>query len=113
MARPATSTDVFSAIACAHRRAVLESLVDGEKSVSAIVRHLARPQSEVSKDLRVLSQVGLVRCRAEGRRRLYRIEVAHLRPVADWTAKFESLMHQRLDRIGRYLEELQEQGEST
>jgi CheY-like chemotaxis protein len=34
--------------------------------------------------LRVLSEVGLVRCRAEGRRRLYRLEPARLRPLHQW-----------------------------
>jgi hypothetical protein len=55
----------------------------------------------------VLREVGLVRCRAEGRRRLYRLEPARLRPLHDWMAKYEQAMNDRLDRMDDYLKELQ------
>jgi len=74
------------------------------------VNDLSMSQPQVSKHLRVLSQVGLVRCRAEGRRRLYRLEPAHLRPLHDWLAKYERAWNDRLDRMDDYLKELQEQG---
>ena len=67
-------------------------------------------QPQVSKHLRVLSEVGLVRCRAEGRRRLYRLESEHLRPLHEWVAKYEQALNDRLDRIDGYLKELQQQG---
>jgi len=69
------------------------------------------PQPQVSKHLRVLSEVGLVRCRAEGRRRLYRLEPARLRPLHQWLAKYEQAWNDRLDRVDDYLKELQRQGE--
>jgi DNA-binding transcriptional ArsR family regulator len=72
MARSSTTSDVFNAIAEAHRREVLDALIAGEKAVGEIVNDLSMSQPQVSKHLRVLSEVGLVRCRAEGRRRLYR-----------------------------------------
>ena len=68
-------------------------------------------QPQVSKHLRVLSEVGLVRCRADGRRRLYRLELARLRPLHDWLAKYEQAWNTRLDRMDDLLQELQEQGE--
>jgi hypothetical protein len=61
--------------------------------------------------LRVLSEVGLVSCRAEGRSRLYRLEPAHLRPLHDWLANYEQAWNERLDRMDDYLKELQQQGE--
>jgi DNA-binding transcriptional ArsR family regulator len=67
-------------------------------------------QPQVSKHLRVLSEVGLVSHRAEGRRRLYRLEPTRLRPLHDWVAKYEGAMNARLDRVGDYLQELQGQG---
>jgi len=70
-ARSATTSDVFNAIAEAHRRDILDALVTGEKAVGAIVNDLSISQPQVSKHLRVLSEVGLVKCRADGRRRLY------------------------------------------
>jgi len=111
VARASTTSDVFNAIAEAHRREILDALMAGEKAVGAIMNDLSMSQPQVSKDLRVLSEVGLVRCRAEGRRRLYRLEPAHLRPLHDWVAKFEQAMNDRLDRMDDYLKELQRQGE--
>ena len=107
MARSATTSDVFNAIAEAHRREILDALITGEKPVGAIVRGLSMSQPQVSKHLRVLSEVGLVTCRAEGRYRLYRLEPARLRPLQDWLAKYEQAWSDRLDRVGDYLKELQ------
>jgi DNA-binding transcriptional ArsR family regulator len=111
VARSSTTSDVFNAIAEARRREVLDALIKGEKAVGAIVDDLSMSQPQVSKHLRVLSQVGLVKCRAEGRRRLYRLEPARLRPLHDWVAKYEQAMNDRLDRMDDYLKELQRQGE--
>ncbi len=107
VARPSTATDVFNAVAGAHRREVLDALVDGEKAVGTIVRELSMPQPQVSKHLRVLSEAGLVRCRAEGRRRLYRLDPAHLRPLREWITKYERVMSARLDQMDDYLQTLQ------
>jgi len=111
VARSSTTSDVFNAIAEARRREVLDSLIKGEKAVGTIVDDLSMSQPQVSKHLRVLSQVGLVRCRAEGRRRLYRLEPARLRPLHRWLAKYEQAWNERLDRMDDYLKELQQQGE--
>jgi DNA-binding transcriptional ArsR family regulator len=111
MARSSTTSDVFNAIAEAHRREILDALMAGEKAVGAIVADLSMSQPQVSKHLRVLSEVGLVRCRADGRRRLYRLEPARLRPMHEWLAKYEQAWNDRLDRVDDYLKELQQQGE--
>ena len=86
-------------------------LIAREKAVGEMVNDLAMSQPQVSKHLRVLSAVGLVRCRAEGRRRLYRLEPARLQPLQEWLAKYEQAWNDRWDRLDDYLEELQQQGE--
>jgi DNA-binding transcriptional ArsR family regulator len=111
VARSPTTSDVFNAIAEAHRREILDVLIAGEKAVGAIVNDLAMTQPQVSKHLRVLSEVGLVSCRAQGRRRLYSLEPARLRPCHDWLAKYEQALNDRFDRMDDYLKELQRQGE--
>jgi DNA-binding transcriptional ArsR family regulator len=111
MARAATTSDVFNAIAETQRREILDALRDGEKPVGAIVDELSISQPQVSKHLRVLSEVGLVKCRAEGRRRLYRLEPARLRPMHEWLAKYERALDDRLDRIDEYLKELLQEGD--
>lgn len=110
MARSSTTSDVFNAIAEAHRREILDALIAGEKPVGAIVEDVSMSQPQVSKHLRVLSEVGLVRCRAEGRRRLYRLEPARLQPFHEWLAKYEQARNDRLDRLDDYIKEPQ-QGE--
>jgi DNA-binding transcriptional ArsR family regulator len=102
---------VFNAVADAHRRDILDVLMAGEKPVGAIVNELSMSQPQVSKHLRVLSQVGLVRCRAEGRLRLYRLDPVRLRPMHEWLARYEQMWNDRLDRIEDYLNDLQEGNE--
>ena len=111
VARSSTTSDVFNAVAEVRRREILDALMAGEKAVGTIVSDLSMSQPQVSKHLRVLSEVGLVRCRAEGRRRLYRLEPARLRPLHNWLAQYEQMWNERLDRVDDYLQELQQQGE--
>jgi DNA-binding transcriptional ArsR family regulator len=111
VARSSTTSDVFNAVAEARRREILDTLIGGEKAVGAIVNDLSMSQPQVSKHLRVLSEVGLVRSRAEGRCRLYSLEPERLRPFHEWLAKYEQAWNERLDRMGDYLKELQDQGE--
>src|ERR671935_2341518 len=113
VARSSTTLDVFNAIGEAHRRDILDTLIAGEKAVGTIVNDLSLSQPQVSKHLRVLSEVGLVRSRAEGRRRLYSLEPARLRPMHDWLAKYEQAWNERLDRMDDYLKELQQQESSS
>jgi DNA-binding transcriptional ArsR family regulator len=108
VARSSTTSDVFNAIAEANRREILDVLITGEKAVGEIVNDLPMSQPQVSKHLRVLSEVGLVSCRAEGRRRLYRLEPARLRPLHEWLAKYEQAWNDRMDRLDDYLKELQQ-----
>jgi DNA-binding transcriptional ArsR family regulator len=112
VARTSTTADVFNAIGETHRRDILDSLIAGEKAVGTIVSDLSMSQPQVSKHLRVLSEVGLVSCRADGRRRLYRLEPERLRPFHDWVAKYEQAWNERLDRMDAYLKDLQQEGES-
>jgi DNA-binding transcriptional ArsR family regulator len=111
MARSSTTSDVFNAIAETRRRDILDTLIAGEKAVGTIVTDLSMSQPQVSKHLRVLSEVGLVRCRADGRHRLYSLEPAHLQPMHAWLAKHERAWQERLDRMDDYLKELQAQGD--
>jgi DNA-binding transcriptional ArsR family regulator len=108
VARSSTTSDVFNAVAETHRREILDALIGGEKAVGTLVEDLSMSQPQVSKHLRVLSEVGLVSSRADGRRRLYSLEAASLRPFHEWLAKYEQALNARLDRMDDYLKELQE-----
>ncbi len=108
MARAATTADAFNAIAEARRRQILDALAEGERGVTELVGLLDLPQPLVSKHLRVLREVGLVEVREQGRERVYRLNAASLKPVADWVNNYQRLWNQRLDRLDAVLHELNE-----
>jgi DNA-binding transcriptional ArsR family regulator len=110
MARSAATADVFNAVAEGRRRQILDTLITGEKAVGTIVADLAMSQPQVSKHLRVLSEVGLVSSRADGRRRLYRLEAARLQPFHEWLGMYELALNERLDRMDDYLAQLRREG---
>ena len=99
MARAPTSSDAFNAVAEPRRREILSYLALGERSVGEIVDALECRQPSVSKHLRVLRQVGLVRVRRDGRRTVCRINADGLRPLYEWTATFERFWRNQLKRV--------------
>jgi DNA-binding transcriptional ArsR family regulator len=107
MARLATTTDVFNAIAEPQRREILSLLASGERSVNEVAEALNIRQPQASKHLRVLREVGLVGVREAGQQRLYRLHGAGLKPIHDWVLAFEQHWNERLDRLGEYLDELE------
>ncbi|NJL31236.1 MAG: winged helix-turn-helix transcriptional regulator [Phycisphaerales bacterium] len=107
MARAATTTDVFNAIAESVRRDILHLLARGERAVNDIVQALGLTQPQVSKHLRVLRKVGLVAVRGDGRQRYYRLNPTPLRDVAEWVENYRQFWEQSFDRLDEYLHELQ------
>jgi DNA-binding transcriptional ArsR family regulator len=107
MARAATTTDAFNAVAEPRRRQILDVLAGTELSVTDLVRRLGLPQPLVSKHLRVLRETGLVVGRGDGRQRLYRLNGAALKPIYDWVRAFEQLWSERFTRMDGVLAELQ------
>jgi DNA-binding transcriptional ArsR family regulator len=99
MARAATTSDPFNAVAEPRRREILEYLANDEREVGQIVLALRLEQPSVSKHLRVLREVGLVRVRRNGRHMLYKTNAAALRPLHEWTGFFEKLWTQQLNRV--------------
>jgi DNA-binding transcriptional ArsR family regulator len=99
MPRAASSSDVFNAIAEPQRRAILEFLAGDERPVGDIVDALELAQPSVSKHLRVLRDVGLVRARRDGRRVMYRTNATGLKPLHEWAATFERYWKTQLHRI--------------
>ena len=109
VARAATTTDAFNAIAEASRRDILVALAGGEAAVGEIVDRLRLSQPQVSKHLGVLRAVDLVLVRADGRHRWYRVNGPALQPIHDWVRTFERTWNARLDRLDDMLAELQSQ----
>ena len=99
MPRAATTSDAFNAIAEPRRRDILEFLAAGERSVNEVVTSLSLAQPSISKHLRVLLQVGLVDVRRDGRHLLYRTNADAIRPLHEWTGRFERYWRSQLGRI--------------
>ena len=106
MARAATTTDAFNAVAEPRRRQILDVLAGGERPVNDLVEQLDLAQPQVSKHLRVLREVGAVEVREDGRRRLYRLNGEALRPIHDWVKEYEQTWSQRFEQLDAVLEDL-------
>src|ERR1700760_3949228 len=109
MARAATTTDAFNAVAEPRRRQILDLLAQGERPVNDLVEVLGLAQPQVSKHLRVLREVDLVHVRDEGRQRLYRLNASPLRDIHDWLAKYQAMWTERFDAMDTILRELKEE----
>jgi DNA-binding transcriptional ArsR family regulator len=114
MARAATTTDAFNAVAEPRRRQILDLLSSDELPVNNLVALLGFAQPLVSKHLRVLREVGLVDVRDEGRQRMYRLNPGPLKPIHDWVKKYEQSWSERFDQMDVVLAELKgiENGDS-
>ena len=107
MARAATTSDAFNAVAEPRRRQILLYLAHDERQVGEIVTAIGLDQPSVSKHLGVLRSVNLVRVRRNGRHRLYRTNAAAIRPLHDWTETFERYWQHQLNRVKERAERVQ------
>jgi DNA-binding transcriptional ArsR family regulator len=115
MARAATTTDAFNAVAEPRRRQILDVLagkgLDGaqrssEWAVNDLVALIGLAQPHVSRHLRILREVGLVDVRTEGRQRMYRLNGRSLKPIHDWVKEYARTWEERFDALDEVLEEL-------
>src|SRR5262245_22292773 len=106
MARAATTSDAFNAIAEPQRREILILLRGGEWPVTDLARDLGMTQPQASKHLRVLREVGLVRVRGVGKQRLYGLDARGLRPIHEWVGGFERFWSESFDRLDEYVQDL-------
>ena len=109
MSRMPTTADAFNAVAEPRRREILDLLADRERPVNELVELTGLGQPQVSKHLRVLREVGAVRAREEGRRRLYRLDAEALRPIFDWVSRYQRLWEERFEALDDVLEELKKE----
>jgi DNA-binding transcriptional ArsR family regulator len=106
MARAATTTDAFNAVAEPRRRQILDLLAGGERPVNDLVASTGLAQPHVSRHLRVLREVGLVDVREQGRQRLYRLNGLPLKPIHDWLRNYEQAWNERFDALDDVLDDL-------
>jgi DNA-binding transcriptional ArsR family regulator len=112
MARAATTSDAFNAIAEPQRRRILTLLGDRELSAGDVADRLGMQQPAASKHLRVLREVGLVYVHRAGKQRMYGLDARGLRPIHEWTGGFEQFWNESFARLNDYVKEL-ERGEAA
>jgi DNA-binding transcriptional ArsR family regulator len=112
MARAATTSDAFNAIAEPNRRAILTLLRGNERPVGDVALSLGLNQPAASKHLKVLREVGLVYARRAGKQKLYGLDARGLEPVHAWTGGFEKFWTESFDRLNEYVRELQREEKS-
>ena len=108
MARAATTSDIFNAIAEPQRREILVLLRAGERPVTELAQELGMTQPGTSKHLRVLREVGLVRDRKAGKQRVYTLHASELRLVHQWTGGFERFWNESFDRLDAFVRDLKQ-----
>jgi DNA-binding transcriptional ArsR family regulator len=108
VARAATTSDAFNAIAEPRRRDILALLRAGERPVTGLAQELGMSQPRASKHLRVLREVGLVRVRGVGKQRLYGLDARGLRPVQEWVGGFERFWNGSFERLDTYVRDLKQ-----
>jgi DNA-binding transcriptional ArsR family regulator len=101
--------DPFDALGDPNRRAIVELLRAGDRSVSELAEALPISRPAVSRHLRLLKEAGLVADRAEGTRRLYRLDDEGIAAVREYleavwgeaAARFRLLAENTSERTGR------------
>jgi DNA-binding transcriptional ArsR family regulator len=100
--------DPFLILSDPSRRRVIDALSAGERHVNDLVGEVGIHQSGVSRHLRILSDAGFVRMRADGQRRLYALKPDRFRELDAWLEPYRRLWEARLDRFGIALGECQQ-----
>ncbi|MEW5687235.1 MAG: metalloregulator ArsR/SmtB family transcription factor [Pseudomonadota bacterium] len=94
----------FEAVAEPNRRRILDLLREGERPAGDLVELLSISQPGVSKHLRLLREAGLVSARADGQRRVYRLEPRGLVELEAWLAPYRRFWAGRLAALDDHLE---------
>jgi DNA-binding transcriptional ArsR family regulator len=104
----AASGKVFTALADPTRRGLFERLSrDGELTVRVLTESSGVSQPAVSKHLRALKHVGLVRARHHGRETHYSARPRGLAPLVDWMTFYSRFWHERFDRLEELLKRME------
>jgi DNA-binding transcriptional ArsR family regulator len=104
----AAETRIFQALADPSRRAIFESLTQGEAAVKDLTARFDISQPAVSQHLAALKAAGLVNGRREGRSVYYRVEPRGIKPLIDWITHYRAFWPERVGRLERLLDEMDE-----
>lgn len=90
---------VFRALADPTRRAMLDSLADGEQSVGELAAPFRMSLAAASKHIKVLEGAGLIRREVQGRTHVCRLDARPMHAGLEWIRHYERFWNQRLDAL--------------
>lgn len=97
---------IFQALGDRSRRAIFESLMQGEAAVKDLTARFDISQPAISQHLATLKGAGLVKGRREGRCVYYRVEPRGMKPLLDWIEHYRAFWPERLARLERLLDKM-------
>ena len=98
---------VFSALSDPTRRQLFEAIAIKPQAVGELAENMPVSRPAVSQHLRVLTDAGLVVCRAEGNRRIYAARPEGLAELRDWLDRYWS------EVLESYAAEFNESGQNN
>jgi DNA-binding transcriptional ArsR family regulator len=98
----------FAALSDATRRGVLEQLVRGDASITALAEKFHMTLTGMKKHVSVLEQAGLVVTEKVGRVRTCRLGLHALDKEAEWIERYRQLWAERFDELDKIVEELKQ-----
>lgn len=94
------------AIAEPNRFNILQILKEGPSSVSEIVGKLGISQPHVSRHLRILAELGIVRVQKKAQLRIYSLEAQPFQEINAWLQSFSQVWDDRMDNLEEYLNKM-------
>lgn len=99
--------DVFQAIADPTRREIIHLIANEKLNLKAVARHFQVSRPAISKQMKILSECGLVRITCQGREHFCEARLDQLEPVHDWVEQYRKMWTERLEALDRYLATVQ------
>jgi DNA-binding transcriptional ArsR family regulator len=99
-----TRRDSFQAIADPTRRAIIGMLATGPLNLNAVAENFDISRPAISKQIKILSECGIIRIRQQGRERFCEVQLRKLAEVSDWMEPYRKFWARKLDDLELFLE---------
>lgn len=95
--------DVFQAIADPTRRAIINMIANQPMNLNAVAEHFDISRPAISKQIKILTQCGLVTIEQRGRERYCEAKLQKLNEVSEWVEQYRIFWNNKLDALEDFL----------
>jgi DNA-binding transcriptional ArsR family regulator len=95
--------DVFQAIADPTRRAIINMIANQPMNLNAVAEHFDISRPAISKQIKILTQCGLVTIKQQGRERYCEARLQKLNEVSKWVEQYREFWNKKLDALEDFL----------